>query len=269
MAAKKERNSNLELLRIFAMLLIIMHHYVVNSGVTECYNMDNITINMVFLQLWGMWGKTAINVFILITGYFMSTLNFSWKRFIRIYLQVKFYKITIFIILAIVGYQAVTAEEVYKAICENVFTANAGFIGSFLMFYLFIPFYNILIKSLNQKQFQILIGTLVFMFTITSTFFFNKFIFHEVGWYMTIYFVAAYIRFYPSWWTESKKAATYVLCGTVLLSWLSVLTVDAVGNKVGFSSYYWMVSDSNKLFALIVGVATFLLFKNLRIKQNL
>lgn len=33
---KKDRNSNIELLRIFMMLVIILHHYIVNSGVIQC-----------------------------------------------------------------------------------------------------------------------------------------------------------------------------------------------------------------------------------------
>lgn len=65
----KQRLSNLELLRILAMLFIVAHHSVVNSGIAEQFDIFHITPNMMFLQLWGMWGKTAINVFILITGY--------------------------------------------------------------------------------------------------------------------------------------------------------------------------------------------------------
>ncbi len=35
-SVKKERDSNLELYRIFLMLAIIAHHYVVNSGLVDC-----------------------------------------------------------------------------------------------------------------------------------------------------------------------------------------------------------------------------------------
>ena len=35
MIEKKERNSNIELYRIIVMLLIVMHHYVVNSGLLD------------------------------------------------------------------------------------------------------------------------------------------------------------------------------------------------------------------------------------------
>lgn len=33
---KKVRDSNIELLRIIMMLVIIAHHYIVNSGVIQC-----------------------------------------------------------------------------------------------------------------------------------------------------------------------------------------------------------------------------------------
>ena len=35
---KKNRNSNLELLRIILMLVIVLHHYIVNSGITNSVN---------------------------------------------------------------------------------------------------------------------------------------------------------------------------------------------------------------------------------------
>ena len=70
---KKQRSSNLELLRIVSMFAIVAHHFVVNSGVTANFDFNKITANMVFLQLFGMWGKTAINSFVMISGYFMCT----------------------------------------------------------------------------------------------------------------------------------------------------------------------------------------------------
>lgn len=43
------RDSNFELFRIILMLLIIAHHYVVNSGFGQLYDFDHITGNMIFL----------------------------------------------------------------------------------------------------------------------------------------------------------------------------------------------------------------------------
>ena len=66
---KKERNSNIELFRIIVMLLIVAHHYVLGYGTLMHDN--PMTVQSWFLYFWGMWGKTGINCFVLITGYYM------------------------------------------------------------------------------------------------------------------------------------------------------------------------------------------------------
>lgn len=50
---KKIRESNIELFRIVLMLLIIAHHYVVNSGLSQMYEIGNLTPNTLFLQILG------------------------------------------------------------------------------------------------------------------------------------------------------------------------------------------------------------------------
>ena len=59
------RNSNIELLRIVTMLMIIAHHYVVNSGLYHLMSESSLNDNSLFLYLLGMWGKTGINCFII------------------------------------------------------------------------------------------------------------------------------------------------------------------------------------------------------------
>ena len=68
--SKKPRSSNLELYRIACMLMIVAHHYVVNSGLTSADGplmTDFSSGNSIFLTLFGAWGKTGINCFLMIT----------------------------------------------------------------------------------------------------------------------------------------------------------------------------------------------------------
>ncbi len=264
----KVRESNLEILRIIAMLSIIAHHFVVNSGIQSMYDYSNITCNMVFLQLWGMWGKTAINVFVLITGYFMCTSKLTWQRFSKMYFQAKFYKIIFFLIFVFAGYQTITAKSLFMLLFGYLYSAGNGFTGSFFAFYLFIPFLNALIEKLDKAGLQKLLMLMLLYFTVASTFFFNSSFFCEPFWYMTLYCLAAYIRLYPNQWTESRKVAGIWLIVSVCLAYASVLIVDFVGMRIGFSSFYHMVADSNKLLAVAVGVSIFLFFKNSKIKYS-
>lgn len=91
MEKKIARSSNIELLRIIMMIAIIAHHFVVNSGITKLYDFNNITGNMIFLQIFGFAGKAMINGFLLISGYFMIKSKTSFKKILRLYLQIKFY----------------------------------------------------------------------------------------------------------------------------------------------------------------------------------
>ena len=79
------RDSGIELMRIVAMLLVVSSHLVSASGVSKFFDYSNPKMNMLFLQLFGLWGKTAINAFVLITGYFMCTSQLTSRRFIKIY----------------------------------------------------------------------------------------------------------------------------------------------------------------------------------------
>lgn len=79
----KIRESNLELYRIIVMLLIVAHHYVVNSGLTSIggpISSNPISLKSLFLLLFGAWGKTGINCFVLITGYFMCKSQITLKK---------------------------------------------------------------------------------------------------------------------------------------------------------------------------------------------
>lgn len=106
------RRSGLELMRIILMMGIVAHHYVVNSGGVGLLDFTSINASGIFLILWGMWGKTCINAFVMVTGYFMCTRSISLRKFLKLFLEIKFYSITIFVILALAGWQAITGKEI-------------------------------------------------------------------------------------------------------------------------------------------------------------
>lgn len=63
---QKQRNSNLELYRIIVMLLIVAHHSVFHSGVMEEMAQNPLCAKSFFFYVFGMWGRTGIDVTILL-----------------------------------------------------------------------------------------------------------------------------------------------------------------------------------------------------------
>lgn len=219
---KRLRNSNLELLRIFSMMAIIAHHFVVNSTVVKQYNYLDPNLNQYFLEVWGMWGKTAINSFILISGYFLCKQTLTWQRYTKLVAQIVFYNVVIYLIFLVTGYESFTLKGFYMSIFRELSHINYGFTASFLAFYAFVPIYNIVIRNISQKQFKLFIIGLIFIMTIAQTFFFSPTM-NEPVWYMTLYFIAAYIRIYPNRYTESLNFSTILFIGSVLLAIASVV----------------------------------------------
>lgn len=269
---QRQRSSNFELLRIIAMLAIIAHHYVVNSTVTKSFIYDGSpTTQQYFLEIWGMWGKTGINAFILISGYFMCCMRLTIRRYTKLLIQILFYSFTIMLIFALCDYQPITTKMVVTKVVGIFASINNSFTASFMAFYAFVPFYNKLIGILTQKQLLSLVGGLLLVMTICSTFFLARTM-NEPVWYMTLYFVAAYIKLYPNKYFDSIKLSSATLVVSIITAIIACLYFVYLANhtgRYGFALYKWhLVSDSNKALAFTIGLSAFLTAKNLHIKHN-
>lgn len=134
------RNSNIELFRIISMLVIVAHHYVANSGViNEIVGITEPQLKDYFLLIWGWGGKTGINCFVLITGYFMCKSQITAEKFIKLLAEVEFYNIIIYAVFCLTGYTTFA----WKAFLDRIIlfkSISDGFTPCFLLFYLLIPF---------------------------------------------------------------------------------------------------------------------------------
>ena len=85
MEKKNIRNSNIELFRIITMLVIVAHHYVVNSGIADIlFSNSSMGVKNIFYLIFGCGGKTGINCFVLITGYFMCKSKITLRKFLKL-----------------------------------------------------------------------------------------------------------------------------------------------------------------------------------------
>lgn len=268
-----KRDSNIELLRVIAMLSIVGHHFVVNSGVWSLMDREifDPSAKMFWMQVLGMWGKTAINVFVLITGYFMCTGSLTKRRFFKVFLQLEFYFIAMYAIMASFGKVPISIAAILNLVIWPMTKINENFETGFIWFYLFIPFYNLLIRAATRRQLYSLCGVLLAMFSISATFFMNTTVYHYVGWYATLYFVGALIRLYPMKWMLDCKCSFWVLVLCYSSAILSVVCYDMsmklfhFGGRLGA---HYFVADSNKALAFACGVSAFVFFKNLRLGHN-
>lgn len=189
------RNSNLELYRIIVMLFIVAHHYVVNSGLIDTMEQDCLSGRSIFFYLFGAWGKTGINCFMMITGYFMCKSQITIQKFLKLFFEVEFYAIVIYIVFVLSGYTDFSISGCLKSIVP-IRNITDGFTSCFLVFYLCIPFLNILIHNMSRKQHGVLILLCLFIYTLHGMLPMMHVTMNYVSWFCVLYFIASYIRFY-------------------------------------------------------------------------
>ena len=262
--ANIQRSSNIELLRIVSMLLIVLHHYCVNSGFTEVIDMKNITGNTLLIQFMAFGGKVGVNVFLLISGYFMIEGERKYEKIYKLIFQVLFYSLIISFLLYYWGGYYFSLKQILQII-PFVFTLPVDFIASYLLVYLLSPIINKCLKSLSRTEFTFLLLILLLYFVIADTFFLQH-TWNYFGWAFTCYCVGAYIRMYNI--DKIKLPWSLFALISLLTIWLSILVVDYVGVKYHFEGWTYMLSDANKLPVFAMAVFLFLYFKNMHIGYN-
>lgn len=211
---EKKRDSNFELLRIIAMFLIVIHH-LQQHGVWFPPNVEtapNFALSRIFYMWSGMIGNW---IFVLISGYFVCTSKFSWKKVFALWLQIFSISAVIGLIayfskIKVIGfynpdYGKVGFFEAARPASKKdlihsflpCYYGNNWFAVAYLVFYLFVPFLNQFRENLNQKMHLQLIVLMFVLGCVVKQLPFEQF-FQQDNLYMFIlgYFIASYIRFY-------------------------------------------------------------------------
>lgn len=263
-----QRNTNLELYRIVVMLLIIAHHYVVNSGLTNADGpiyADPLSWSSIFLLLFGAWGKIGINCFVLISGYFMCKSHITVKKFLKLLCEVMFYRLVINTILWVTGYAPFTLKEFLKLLLP-ITNIGTDFTSAYLLFFLCIPFLNILVDNINERQHIKLLLVCSFMYILLGTA--HAVTMNYVSWFIVLYFIASYIRLYPKKLFTNKRFWGYASGIFLLLSAASVVACTWLGTKLGRNVPYAFVTDSNTVLAVLTGISTFMFMNNVEMKYS-
>lgn len=143
------------------------------------------------------------------------------------------------------------------------FDISTGFIACFLLFYLFIPFLNILIIHMKKREHELLLTLCLIIYTILPSLAKANVTFNYITWFIVLYILISYVRYYPRDIYQNMKIWRNLMIISIIFSWISIIVCWYIGVNP-----YFFVSDSNKILALITAFCTFMFFKNLSIGYN-
>ncbi len=263
---KPERQLNFELLRIVAMVMILTLHYLgYGNMLTNNEGSKTYYICWILEAL----SYVAVNVYILISGYFSVNAGFKINKILDLWIQTAVIAAAGYLVALKIGWAAPDDKETLSRSLMPITQNSYWFITTYLIFCAVVPFLALAVNRLSQRQHKALCIVLVALFSLLPTVFFDE-NWTSVGkgmgiiWFTVLFFVASYIRKY-----DSFKKSPFVY-------FIGYLASTAVGLAVKFAiRYYCMqtgtedVSDAffkkyTMFFIFVASVFLFLAFKNIR-----
>lgn len=282
---KKQRSSNIELLRIIAMFLIVLHHAIVHGGLDKTlikfYTIPNFLAHgftIFSLQSLVIFGKMGVAIFVLITGYFMVYSQARFVKVIKIWLVIFIYSLGLFLISLAMNVQNFSIAGLVKSILPVIFS-NYWFMTSYVVMYLFIPalntFLNKATRSIRRCVIELLFLTNVILPILFATMPDNAVALGatNVTSFILLYLIGAEMRFRQLLQPRYRLVSRTLFWGSLLGYIASIACLDGLGlitKKAFFIEHATVLSGtgSNGVFALGMAVGLFVIVGTRTIKRR-
>lgn len=271
---RAKRQANYELLRIIAMIMVVTLHYLNHTGMLLMPDDDADAAKLLgtFMESLSI---VAVNVYVLISGYFLTESGFKVRRLLTLICQVLFYALLIPVIMVGAGTFVLGNEKGFYRLLSYLFpiqTEHYWFATSYVLMYLFSPVLNSAVRHMGKRRLQITIAGLLFVFCVIKSIMPVRLVTdrfgYDFGWFLCVYLVAAYIRLYGIRFFRSGKKAwlVYVVCVSVIFAVASACWY--INRKTGALAYYMTVPfHYNYMLCLLGAVALFCAFGHITIKS--
>ena len=262
--SKKERASNFELLRIVCMFFIISMHYTVYGFIIP--EDAPVSLNILLMKAISYPCKCFVDVFVMISGYFLVSSGPTVKKVVKLWLQVSIISAAFTLCFYLSG-----RASGFRGLLEGFFPILYSvywFATTYFVLYLFSGFLNALIKALSRERLLGLIWLLLLIVSILPTLIAARMAYSNLLLFVMLYLIAAYIRLYSPKVFESPRCLA-IGVGLNLLFLAVYLTAYALSDSSAFCAKLSVNFDAmEKIPTLLCAVFLFAGFKNLKMKSS-
>lgn len=279
MSINVERNSNLEILRIFSMLWIIAFHARRTIVFPQLDGIIPIWING-FKVLLGSWGILGVDIFLIISVWFLVEKEFRTMRIVKIAIQTIVYYLAFCIVFVFFEYSLYHSIPgsfmdlgyyVLKKITQPLWLGEYWFVTAYIFMLLLSPLLNKIIKE--HPQTSIRKGLIVFSFILIIAQF-NTSIVCDIVYFAYIYVAVGYLKCYGGYRRLKKYArpsfciliSLFIMIVQFSMEYTNVLKPVA---KLPFEIIYAFVSiGRHSMLILLLSSLIFLMVLDMKPSHN-
>lgn len=213
------------------MFLIVAHHFAIHGFFD--WSLRPFEWSPIWLQVLESGGKVGVNLFILLSGYFM--INQKKTKLIKVFQlhsQLLSYGLGITLAFVLLDLAPVSVSVWLNSLLPVTFQ-TWWFASAYLVLYLISPYLNTLLNQLTKRQYlSLLIGggvLWVLLPSLTS----KSYESNEFVWLVYLYSLAGFIRLYQQELRLYQRYYKTLLIGGAGLSYLLVVGFDTLGVLLG------------------------------------
>lgn len=234
-----QREWKYELLRIFAMLLIVMTHFFADDNWTVRTNPEHF-------RTWAgsahsslsFFGQVGVTLFVLISAFFLAknTSN-PLTRLVKLWVQVFLYTMPLYLVFLVLDW----VDRLPGKYASSLTPRNAlvsffpitgiayWFMSAFFVMIAFAPFLNILMDHLSRSQSFILVFLFIWVSLVWHILNPQSTYFTDCGYLISVYIIGAIIRRYPNSFPRIRLYITLIV--TACAYCVSMITTHMLSSK--------------------------------------
>lgn len=269
---KKERMANLELLRCVAMMMVVVLHYLGKSGLLPEPAGGEMGAEGLAAWLLESFCIVAVNVYMFISGYFLSMSSFKLSRLLRLWLQVWFYSVLFGGIAAVAGVVGgVTVDTHYfLTLLFPITMKHYWFMTAYVFLYLLMPLAGLAVQSMTREQLRLTMVSLLIVFCVSKSVIPVRLEMDTNGydclWYVCMFVTAAYMRRFGFPFLKKRGRGILLYVGGCLLIFGMMLALRQFWLRTGsLETRLKMSFEYNHVLPFAATVGLFAAFCKIRV----
>lgn len=262
----KKRNGNMELLRLLSMIMVVTAHLLDKGGLLVELTGETRT------NAWIAWAlesivTVSVNLFVLISGYFLVKSRFKLGRLLDLVGAVLFYSLGGLVVCSLTGVVNISEMGIYELVTYvlPIHSNQYWFLTSYVIIYMLSPLINRAVNTVTRGQLGSVIVLLLIYECAFKTLLPIRLPMDKMGydtfWMFIMYLIGAYIRLYGLKWYSSVKRAAVTYVTALVLVFAELVGLMHVAGHLGRLKEIQKVSiEHNHLLLIVAAVSLFYVF---------
>ena len=265
---KKVRDSGVELLRIIAAFMIMMHHAVQHGSENDYALIEGaLSVNQFWSAFLGSWGQAGVAIFIIISSWFCQEKDyrFSTGHVIKIVAQTWFTCALIAAGVFLSGMVATDGVFWYELLTPFSLNGQYWFVDAYLIFYCLMPFLRRAVNTLSAGRLKLLCVVAIVCYVCICHLWVSNIVLN----FMLLYIITGYLKRHPGNLIEKYR---YVIAFVSFAAIVIILEVyayrAALGNPADYVEKMRFYNDGYPVFLYTFAFSIFYIFKNSNMKYS-